>query len=186
MSVLFDLDYDAAWFVPLPHDAAVREGWVQGACDRIRGSEVQDPETESALRAALEGLADLVEPGSVQFWFAPVGVFTDVLVTVDVAEVGAIPQGLFQDGRESTATGVAPLLTERHGGGYLVRRTEAVPAPIEPMLVAQWSAIVNDGCHAILVDVIGTTLPAFAFMEEQLPRLIDGIVIEPESVVVAR
>jgi len=184
--VLFDLDYDAAWFVPLPHDAEAREGWIRDAVDRVQGAESADAASESALHAAVEALTDLADQGAVQFWFAPAGVFTDLLVTIDVADVGAIPEGPFQDSRESTATGVAPLLTERHGGGYLVRRTEAVASAAEPVLVAQWSAVVNDGRHVILVDAIGSTLPAFAFYEVQLPRLIDGIMIESESVVVAR
>lgn len=180
MSLVFDVDYDAAWFVPLPHHAAERDDWVRSASDRVRGADIQAPEVERALRSAVDALADLVQPGTVQFWFAPAGVFTDLLVTVDVAEVGAVPEGLFQDSRESTATGISELRTQRHGGGYLVRRTEAVPSAAEPVLVAQWSALVNDGSHAILVDAIGTTLPAFAFFEEQLPRLIDGITVAPE------
>jgi len=48
-------------------------------------------------------------------------------------------------------------------------------------LVEQWTVRLNNGSWAILVDTIGTALPAFVLFEQQLIRLISGIILPPPA-----
>jgi hypothetical protein len=181
---VWDLDFDASWFVPLPAgdadriDADAARAWVEGALARYSGEPAVDQLGAELLRATAEALLSQAEAGVTRLWFAPVRMYSDLLVTISIARAdgqgSATNEDVFDDARFSAGFDVVPLRTETHGSGFVVRRSTQVEGD-RPLLITQWTARLNDGTWGILVDTLGTTLPAFALFEEQLMRLILGI-----------
>lgn len=191
--ITWELDYDAAWFIALPaasqiaHDPMVLDGWMQGCLERFAAQPGVGADELAALRVTAEALAAQIRPDQTQLWFAPRGLYSDLLVSIAVAPVGAVgatTDDLFEGASFATAVDATPLRTDTHGGGYLFRRSEVVPAE-PPLLVEQWTVRLNDGTSSILIDTLGTTLPAFVLFEEQLLRLISGIILPGSATQVA-
>lgn len=183
--VAWELDYDASWFIALPsateiaRDAMVLDGWMQGCLERFAAQPGVGADELAVLRSTADALAAQIRPDQTQLWFAPRGLYSDLLVSIAVAPVGAVgatTDDLFEGASFATAVDVTPLRTATHGGGYLFRRNEVVPAE-PPILVEQWTVRLNDGMWSILIDTLGSTLPAFVLFEEQLLRLISGIIL---------
>ncbi|KJL26755.1 hypothetical protein NFX31_01970 [Microbacterium azadirachtae] len=184
----WELDYDAAQFVEIPYvDATDAEGadvWIGTVLDRygIRPDAAPGPAEQIAATARM--MLGNARPGAARLWFAPPGIYSDLLVSIAVESSADRPdtEELFAGATSSTAVDVTPLRTETHGAGYIVRwgvfledGTEEDGAEQDGTLVAQWTVLLNDGTWTILMDVLGTTLPAFLLFEQQLPQLIVGV-----------
>ncbi|SFR78995.1 hypothetical protein SAMN04488591_3611 [Microbacterium azadirachtae] len=201
----WDLNYDAAQFVEIPYlDATDTEGadvWIGTVLDRygIRPDAAPGPAAQIAATARM--MLGNARPGAARLWFAPPGIYSDLLVSIAVESSADRPdtEELFAGATSSTAVDVTPLRTETHGAGYIVRwgvfledgagedgaeQDGAQQDGAEPdgTLVAQWTVLLNDGTWTILMDVLGTTLPAFLLFEQQLPQLIMGVRV-PDAVV---
>ena len=193
----WDLQYDAAQFVAIPDspDAVDADSWVQEILDRYGIQAHRTPEAAQQISDTARMLLGNARPGAAQLWFAPPGIYSDVLVNIAVesSEGRLSTEELFAEVEYSTSVDVTPLRTETHGAGYVVRwgvsvgadqgaetDAEAQAAP-GGTLVEQWTVLLNDGTWTILVDVLGTTLPVFLLFEKQLPQLILGITV-PSSV----
>lgn len=74
---VWDLDFDAAWFVPLPGvdgsqigpDAAA--AWTDAALARLPDAATSDPQRAALLRATAGALLSQAEEGVTRLWFAP-------------------------------------------------------------------------------------------------------------------
>ncbi|PRB02707.1 hypothetical protein [Microbacterium sp. MYb64] len=185
----WDLQYDAAQFVAIPFlDPADAEGadtWVGEALGRYGIHPDTAPEAVEQIVATARMMLGNSRPGAARLWFAPPGIYSDLLVSVAVESSADRPrtEELFAEATSSTAVDVTPLRTETHGIGYIVRWGVLVDEEAEQggTLVAQWTVLLNDGTWTILMDVLGTTLPAFLLLEQQLPQLILGIGV-PDAV----
>ncbi|WP_295013527.1 hypothetical protein [uncultured Microbacterium sp.] len=176
----WELTYDAAQFISLPRTAspAASADWIEACLERFGVEKgVTSPEARR-----IEAIAQMMlvnsRPGPAQFWFAPPGVHSDLLVNVAVESSAQRPstEELFADAISSTSIDVTPLRTATHGAGYLIRWGALIdPEDSGGTLVEQWSVVLNDGTWTVLVDVLGTSLPAFLLFEEQLPGLIVGV-----------
>lgn len=181
---VWDLDFDAAWFVPLPGvdgsqigpDAAA--AWTDAALARLPDAATSDPQRAALLRATAGALLAQAEEGVTRLWFAPERMYSDLLVTITVSRASgpgsAANEEVFDGDRFSAGFDVVPLQTETHGSGFLLRRSTQLEGE-QPLFITQWTVRLNDGTWSILVDTLGTTLPAFVLFEEQLMRLIPGI-----------
>jgi hypothetical protein len=49
------------------------------------------------------------------------------------------------------------------------------------LLVAQWDLLLQNGAVLIAINAMGTTLPVFARLEEELMGLVEGIVLPAGS-----
>lgn len=181
---VWDLDFDAAWFVPLPGvdgdqlEEDVARAWVDAAVARYADDVTSDQHDAALLRTTGEALLSQAQEDVTRLWFAPERMYSDLLVTISVARTdgpgSASSEEIFDDARFSAGFDVVPLQTETHGSGFVVRRTTQIEGE-NPLLITQWTVRLNDGTWSILVDTLGTTLPAFVLFEEQLMRLILGI-----------
>lgn len=180
---VWDLDFDAAQFVPLPAiDAdqltpeAARE-WDDAALARYSVAAMSE-QGAAMLRMTAGALRAQAQHDVTRLWFAPQSVYSDLLVTITVSRASGpgseSTEDLFDEARFSAGFDVVPLRTETHGSGYVVRRSVQVEGKTS-MLITQWTVRLNDGTWSILVDTLGTTLPAFVLFEEQLMHLIMGI-----------
>lgn len=184
----WDLDYDASWFIPLPgasdlaRDPATPERWVRACLEHFADQAIFGPDQLPAIRATAEALVAQARPSQAQLWFAPRGIYSDLLVSISVArsEDAGTTEELFDGASLSTAADATPLRTETHGAGYLFRRNGVADGE-GSTLVEQWTVRLNNGSWAILVDTIGTALPAFVLFEQQLIRLISGIILPPPA-----
>ncbi|MGW9158924.1 hypothetical protein [Microbacterium sp. NPDC055665] len=148
---------------------------------------MSDPQSLALLRTTASALLSQAEDGVTRLWFAPANMYSDLLVTITVSRASGpgseANEEVFDDARFSAGFDVVPLRTETHGGGFLVRRSTQLEGQL-PVLITQWTVRLNDGTWSILIDTLGTTLPAFVLFEEQLMRLIPGIRL-PRPVAVA-
>lgn len=182
----WDLDVDMSWFVPLPAEpvAALAPGaadaWIDAALARYAEDPEIDARSAALLRITAEALLGQGEAGVTRLWFAPQHMYSDLLVTISVARSdgpgNADSAEVFEGATYSAGFDLLPLRTETHGAGFLVRRSTQTGGPDTP-LITQWTVRLNNGTWSILVDTLGTTLPAFIVFEEQLMRLITGIVL---------
>ncbi|WP_309102959.1 hypothetical protein [Microbacterium sp.] len=199
----WDLRYDAAQFVAIPKttDAEAAEAWIAECLDRYGVQVDQSPAGAQQISDTARMLLGNARPGAAQLWFAPPGIYSDVLVNIAVESSAGRPSSeeLFAEVEYSTAVDVTPLRTETHGVGYVVRWGVLVGAEAEAeaeadahagadaaqggILVEHWTVLLNDGTWTILMDVLGTTLPVFLLFEQQLPQLILGITV-PKPVTV--
>lgn len=195
----WDLEYDAARFIPLPRptgatlDADIAERWVEECVQRLAPVPVAQgsagasaprvrPIDPALLRVTAESLVAQAGPEAARLWFVPPGLYSDVLVAVSVSrradEVPGAFEAMFDGASFSTMPALVPVLSEKRGKGFLVRRTAAFDdpgAPERPVLVAQWTLRLDDGDWVVLVDALGTTLPVFAAFEDEILRLAEGI-----------
>ena len=195
----WDLRYDAAQFVAIPKttDAETAEAWIAECLDRYGVQVDQSPAGAEQISDTARMLLGNARPGAAQLWFAPPGIYSDVLVNIAVESSAgrASTEELFAEAEYSTAVDVTPLRTETHGVGYVVRWGVLVDAGADAdadvggeaqqggILVGHWTVLLNDGTWTILMDVLGTTLPVFLLFEQQLPQLILGITV-PKPVTV--
>lgn len=185
----WDLQYDAAQFVAIPFldpaDAEGADAWAGEALGRYGIQTENAPEAAEQISATARMMLGTARPGAARLWFAPPGIYSDLLVSIAVESSADRPgtEELFAGVTSSTAVDVTPLRTETHGVGYVVRWGALVDEEAEQggTLVAQWTVLLNDGTWTILMDVLGTTLPAFLLFEQQLPPLIMGIGV-PDAV----
>ncbi|WP_067196869.1 hypothetical protein [Microbacterium sp. XT11] len=184
----WELQYDAAGFVAIPEtdDPAAAEAWVQECLERYGLWHESAPEAADQVAATARMMLDAARTGGARLWFAPPGIYSDVLVSIAVESSAGRPstEELFDGVASSTAVDVTPLRTETHGAGYLVRWGVTIEDPEGPeseargsLFVEHWTVLLNDGTWTILIDVLGTTLPVFAQLEEYLPQLIVGITV---------
>lgn len=181
---IWDLDFDAAWFVPLPRTDGSRigaeevEAWTDAALARLPRTATSDPRSAELLRATAGALLAQAEEGVTRLWFAPESMYSDLLVAISVSRASGpgsdATADVFEGARLSAGFDMVPLQTETHGSGFIVRRSTQLEGD-HPLFVTQWTVRLNDGTWSILVDTLGTTLPAFILFEEQLMRLILGI-----------
>ncbi|MCK2035559.1 hypothetical protein KZC51_05345 [Microbacterium sp. SSW1-49] len=191
-AITWGLDYDAAQFIPLPaagegaeHPDGAR-AWIDTVISHYESSAPLTDGDRQGLAVTAEALLTMIEPFVTRLWFAPPGVYSDVLVSVVVtdlegdsareiiAEVTASP--------ESTASDGVAVETDSHGSGILVRRTTGVqPEDGRALLVAQWDLLLQNGAVLIAINAMGTTLPVFARLEEELMGLVEGIVLPAGS-----
>lgn len=186
-SGLWDLAYDSEWFVPLPSpDLLQREPFAgaQWVADAVTHYEERAALTEGdreALAFTAEGLLALVGNAASQLWFVPRGIYSDVLIEVTVAAAeGLDTQAILTEIAtlpDSTASELTALETDTHGKGFLLRRTSAVMVDDQARPIANWTVMLRKGEWAIMIEAMGSTLEAFALMEEQIPRIIDGITL---------
>lgn len=192
----WDLQYDAAVFVAIPAEAdpAAADAWVAECLDRYGIEPASAPDAAEQVAATARMMLGTARPGAARLWFAPPGIYSDLLVSIAVESSAGRPttEELFEGVTSSTAVDVRPLRTETHGAGYLVRWGVTVAEPEAPdadlgagpddsPFVEQWSVLLNDGIWTILIDVLGTSLPVFALLEEHLPQLILGISVPRAS-----
>lgn len=179
----WDLEVDAAWLAPIPEveDNASRARWIAEQVERIAGGRDLDRADIEVVESIASAMLDLRRDGGAQLWLSPVGMVSDVLVTIDLARTGAPGVGTTQellDGvGSSTSVDVVELRTDAHGVGMMVRRAEVLPSD-RSTLVAQWTARLNDGTKTIVIDAIGTTLAAFAVYDDAFVQLVEGIRIQ--------
>ena len=182
----WDLDYDAAQFIPLPGAAEIADRpeiartWVDAALGHYESVAPLTDGDRQGLTVTAQALLAMVEPFVTRLWFAPPGVYSDVLVSVVVTDVEGetartIVEGVTTSPGATAADGVA-IETDAHGSGILIRRTSGVqPEGGRALLVAQWDLLLENGDVLIAVNAMGTTLPVFARLEEELLNLVEGI-----------
>jgi len=156
----------------------VAERWTEAALARLPRTATSDPQSAELLRATAGALLAQAEEGVTRLWFAPQIMYSDLLVTISVSRASGpgsdATVNVFDGARLSAGFDVVPLQTETHGSGFIVRRSTQLEGD-QPLFITQWTVRLNDGTWSILVDTLGTTLPAFILFEEQLMRLILGI-----------
>lgn len=184
------LDYDAAQFIALPPaevPATQGDAWVDAAVAHYEdGVEPLTDGDRAALRVTARAVLSMAEPYVTRLWFAPPGIYSDVLVSIVLTPaVGETADGLIAqvaDDLGATSPDAVMVETTSHGSGVLVRRTAGVqPEDGQALLVAQWDLLLRDGEVLIAVNAMGTTLPAFALLEGELPGLVDGIRVGAED-----
>jgi hypothetical protein len=187
-AITWDLDYDAAQFIPLPGAAEIAahpesaRAWIESVLAHYETVAPLTDGDRQGLVVTAEAMLDMVEPYVTRLWFAPPGVYSDVLVSIVVTDIeGDTAREIVQGATESpgaTAPDGVAIETEAHGSGILIRRTTGVqPEDGRAMLVAQWDLLLENGDVLIAVNAMGTTLPVFARLEEELLPLVAGISI---------
>lgn len=184
----WDLQYDSAQFIAIPDADSVDEAaWIAECLTRYGIGRTESSAAVDQIVATAMMMLNSARPVGAQLWFAPPGVYSDVLVTVDVQSSADRPDvdDFFAELEFSTAVDVKPVRTDTHGAGILVRwavEIEADAGTGEPgILVAHWRLVLNDGTWTILIDALGSALPVFALFEEQISPLVFGITV-PESI----
>ncbi|WP_313355085.1 hypothetical protein [Microbacterium sp.] len=184
------LDYDAAQFIALPPaEAPASEGdaWVDAAVAHYEGgAEPLTDQDRAALQVTARAVLSMVEPYITRLWFAPPGLYSDVLVSIVLTPaVGETADELIAQvtgDLGATSPDAVMVETTSHGSGLLVRRTSGVqPENAQALLVAQWDLLLRDGGVLIAVNAMGTTMPAFALLEGELAGLVDGIRLGAED-----
>lgn len=160
------------------NSAGIADTWIDAALARYTDDPQIDAWGEAQLKTTAEAVLAQAETGVTRLWFAPQSLYSDLLVTIWVARSdgsgSADTADLFEGATYSAGFDLLPLRTETHGAGFLVRRSTQRGGP-DATLITQWTVRLNDGTWSILIDTLGTTLPAFIVFEEQLMRLIAGI-----------
>ncbi|MFS0853069.1 hypothetical protein [Microbacterium sp. 179-I 3D4 NHS] len=184
--ITWDLDYDAAQFIPLPPAAELADRpetartWIDAVLGHYESAAALTDGDRQGLTVTAEALLAMVEPFVTRLWFAPPGVYSDVLVSIVVTDLAGetareIVEGATTSPGATAADGIA-IETDAHGSGILIRRTDGVqPEDGRALLVAQWDLLLENGDVLIAVNAMGTTLPVFARLEEELLRLVEGI-----------
>lgn len=184
----WDFAYDSEWFLPLPsrellqREPSAGPQWVTAVVEHYDARATLTDGDREALEFTAEGLLGLVGNAAVQLWFVPRGIYSDVIVevTVSAADDLDVPAILTEIATlpDSTASELTKLETDTHGNGFLLRRTSAVLLDDgEARPIANWTVMLRDGDWAIMIEAMGSTLDAFALMEEQIPRIITGITL---------
>ncbi|MBS1674467.1 MAG: hypothetical protein JSS74_10930 [Actinobacteria bacterium] len=181
------LDYDAGMFLPLPSDEELRaepaaaEAWTHAVLDHHAQSAELTPGDAQALRLTAAAMLTQVEPAVTRLHFAPAGLYSDVLISIVVADPASETAALLVSDvaaqGSSTAAEMVAVSTDDHGVGVLIRRTSAVPAAGEgdALLVAHWNLLLQGEHSFIAVDATGSTLDVFARLDQQLLPLVAGI-----------
>lgn len=185
-SIGWGLDYDAAQFIALPTTEELAERpqlvqeWIEAAIAHYDGGEQLTNGDRQALTITAEAVLSMAEQYVTRLWFAPPGLYSDVLVSVVVTDASGDTAREIVADVTSTPGATAPdavvIETDSHGAGILVRRTEGVqPEDGRSMLVARWDLVLHKDDVLIAVNAMGTTLPAFALLDGELMGLVDGI-----------
>lgn len=187
------LNYDAALFLPLPSadelaaDPERASAWIDGVLEHYAQSTSLTEGDRQGLTVTAQALLSMVEPFVTRLWFAPPGVYSDVLVSIVVTDAeGDSAREIIATVTE-TPSATAPdglaIETDTHGSGVLIRRTAGVQAEgSSAMLVAQWDLLLHTDGTLIAVNAMATTLPVLAQLEGELLNLVEGIVL-PGAVV---
>ncbi len=189
----WDLNYDAALFIPLPSveelSADPERGpmWVGEVLEHYAASAPLTDGDRQGLTVTAEALLSMAEPFVMRLWFAPPGFYSDVLVSLVVTDAEGdsareIVQRVTENPGATAPDGIA-IESDTHGSGVLIRRTAGVQAQdSSALLVAQWDLLLH--VHGVLIaaNVMATTLPVLAQLEGELLALVEGIVL-PDAVI---
>lgn len=186
-SATWDLTYDTAQFLVLPTAAALAAdpqagtAWAVAAIGHIGGDRELTVGDRTALAQTAGAILGLVEPDVTRFWYAPPGIYSDVVVSLFVTEQGAdTPQRLEEmlaGYTDATAAEITAVQTDTHGNGFFVRRTAAVPTEGQNTLMADWTLMLGTDSWLIVLNAMGSTLPVFTLLEEELLPLATGVVL---------
>ncbi|MFY9713832.1 MAG: hypothetical protein WAK00_10180 [Microbacterium sp.] len=190
-AVHWDFSYDAEWFLPLPtsddlhREPLAGEEWIEGAVAHYTERAELTAGDREALTVTAEALLSLVGNAATQLWFTPRGVYSDVVVEVTVAAAAAMEADKVLEELatlpDATASELIALDTDAHGHGFLLRRTSAVVLEDQARPIANWTVLLRKGEWAIMVMAMGSTLEAFALMEEHILRVVQGITLPSGS-----
>lgn len=186
----WDLAYESEWFLPLPTtgdllgDPQARQRWVSEAVEHYAARTTLTEGDREGLTVTAEGLLGLVGNATTQLWFTPRGLYSDVLVEVTVAAASAVESEKVLEELatlpDSTASELIALDTDTHGNGFLLRRTSSVVVDGQARPIANWTILLRKGEWAIMIMAMGSTLEAFALMEDHILRLVQGVTL-PEG-----
>lgn len=181
------LDYDAVMFVPLPgaeelaDDPVTAEAWIQMVIDHhAQGRELTTGDMQ-ALRITAEAMLGQVEPFITRLYFAPPGIYSDVLISIVVADPASETAVRLVDDvaaqGSSTGSEMMAVSTDEHGVGVLIRRTSAIPGERQDdaLVVAHWNLLLQGEDSFLAVDATGSTLDVFARLDQQLLPLVAGV-----------
>jgi len=181
------LEYDAGVFVPLPEaeelaaDPDAADAWVQMVIDHhAQGRELTTGDRQ-ALRITAEAMLGQVEPYVTRLYFAPPGIYSDVLISLVVADPASetavrLVDDIAAQG-SSTGAEMIAVSTDEHGVGVLIRRTSAIPGERQDdaLVVAHWNLLLQGEDSFLAVDATGSTLDVFAGLDQQLLPLVAGV-----------